>query len=133
MRDCQSLKANSSAILVLKGLDVSSERPEKYIAQTLLLIVNLRRYQALEESSTCCRGRERPLRGPRSCGLRKMLINEQSFPTILEGMPGAGWNPRALNRPSLIQGRVEHAFENFVKQKWKDALNLTVGPLGFIH
>jgi hypothetical protein len=107
-------------------LDTCYERPEKYMEEALLPIVDFRRYKitdsaAVRELYSLLRA---AIKGAKGIGRMGLLINDQTIPKIMSKMPYTDWKEWATKRPDWMQQDVTSAFERFVKRKWQDALNI---------
>jgi hypothetical protein len=99
-------------------MDTCYKRPEKYITEALKPVVELRKYKVANIQYSCQRFlliAERGLSGAKAVGHLKMLINEQTLPSIMEKMPAADWQQGAINRPTWVKEEVEVAFRKFVE------------------
>jgi hypothetical protein len=56
-----------------------------------------------------------------------MLINKQSLATIIGRMSAPDWKQWAMDRQNWIQHTIQSAFDKFVEQECKDALNVAAG------
>jgi hypothetical protein len=59
-----------------------------------------------------------------------LLINDQTIPKIMGKMPYTNWKERVTHCPEWIHENMDNAFEKFVEQKWKGALNLAAAEPG---
>ncbi len=111
---------------IWETLDTCFERPEKYMEEVLRPIVEFRRYKvansaAVREFYSLLRA---AIKGAKGIGRQGLLVNEQTVPKIMGKMPYTDWKEWATSRPEWMQEDLGSAFEEFVEQKWQDALNI---------
>ncbi len=64
------------------------------------------------------------IKGARKIGRIELLINDQTIPKIMGKMPPADWKEWATRRLDWARQDATLAFEDFIKRKWMDALNI---------
>jgi hypothetical protein len=108
-------------------LDTCYEKPEKYMIKALKHIIKFRKYRmvgslAIRELYSLRRGTIKSAK-KRIVDHLKLLINDQTIPNIMGKMPHTDWKQRDTSRPEWMHEEIKVAFERFVEQKWRDALN----------
>jgi hypothetical protein len=99
-----------------------------------LPIVKFRKYRAFDNGAvrelyTLLRS---AMLGARKASIVHRLINDQTLPGIMAGMPVGDWRQWAKERPTWIGNPVEDAFWAFIDQKWRDSLNVAAAePAGW--
>ncbi len=107
-------------------LDTCFERPEKYMEDVLLPIVEFRKYRATDS----CAVRDfysllrAAIKGAKGIGRLGLLINDQTIPRIMGEMPYIDWREWATRRPKWLREDPGSAFEGFMERKWQDPLNV---------
>jgi hypothetical protein len=107
-------------------LDTCYERPDKYAEEALKPIADFRRYKIIDSAAV----REfyslvrAAIKGARKIGRVELLVNDQTIPKIMSRMPPSDWKEWATKRPGWMGQDAALAFEEFIKRKWLDALNI---------
>jgi hypothetical protein len=107
-------------------LDTCYERPDKYAEEALKPIADFRRYKVIDSAAV----REfyllvrAAIKGARRIGRVELLVNDQTIPKIMSRMPPSDWKEWATKRPGWVGQDIALAFEEFIKRKWQDALNI---------
>jgi hypothetical protein len=107
-------------------LETCYERQEKYVTEAPKAILEFRRYRMCDnitvwELYSLLRA---TIKSTRTVGHLRLLINDQRIPRIVGKMLHAEWKQWSTRQPEWILEEVEEAFEKFVEEKWKDALNM---------
>jgi hypothetical protein len=83
------------------NLSLCYERPEKYLAEALQQITDFRRYKMSDTANREFYSLLRvAIKGARTVGHLKLLINEQPMPGIVVKMSPTDWKQWAMDRPS---------------------------------
>jgi hypothetical protein len=65
-------------------------------------------------------------KGATAIDYRKLQIIEQTLLSNMGRMPTTDWKQRATSRPTWLREDIKVAFEKFIEQKLKDALDVTI-------
>jgi 5-methylthioribose kinase len=108
-------------------LETCYERQEKYVTEAPKAVLEFfRRYRMFDNKTvwelySLLRA---TIKSTRTVGHLRLLINDQRISRIVGKMLHAEWKQWSTRQPEWILEDVEEAFEKFVEEKWKDALNM---------